>query len=445
MDKQRIVEIFYFDAGGGHRNAMNALSEVLADAPHEWIVKPINLQAILEPIDPIYRLTDRLSVIGDVLDEVKPKLSPVLQKFLEVIASKLTFRILQSDQFYNELLKRDRTSGMDILLPILQRLIKLASGKIQTLLKQHWKHVDYKPDMIISVIPNFNAVLHKSLKKVYPHTPYVTIMTDMVDVPPYFWMEKQDQFIICGTPVAHAQALATGFYRPEKVHLVSGMILKKCFYDADSLEEMPSLLSDLSTSPSTKTALVMFGGHGSFLSEQIVDQLNASHLDIQTIVMCGHNKALYEKLQSKRNCHPIPFVNNVAPYMRHADFFIGKPGPGSISEAVYLKCPLVVESNSATMPQERPNIDWILQNQIGVAVKDLETDVGEAVERMLLNLDTYQQNIDKLKTNQAVFEIADILNHIIETAHVSANENIPKPLKQNRFGRSLFSKNKRTR
>ena len=84
----------------------------------EWIVKPINLQALLEPIDPIYRVTDKLSVIGEVLGEVKPKLSPVLQKFLEVIAPKLTFKILQSDQFYNELLKRDRTSGMDILLPI---------------------------------------------------------------------------------------------------------------------------------------------------------------------------------------------------------------------------------------------------------------------------------------------------------------------------------------
>ena len=209
--------------------------------------------------------------------------------------------------------------------------------------------------------------------------------------------------------------LPTGFYRPEKVHLVSGMILKKCFYDGENVNETPSALSGLS--PSAKTALVMFGGHGSFLSEQIVDQLNASRLDIQTIVMCGHNKALYESLQNKPNCHPVPFVNNVAPYMRHADFFIGKPGPGSLSEAVHMKCPVLVEGNSTTMPQERPNIDWILQNEIGVVVKDLETDVGDAVGRMMLDFDAYLQNIDKLKSNRAVFEIADILNQIVETAH----------------------------
>ncbi|WP_204279487.1 hypothetical protein, partial [Enterobacter asburiae] len=61
--------------------------------------------------------------------------------------------------------------------------------------------------------------------------PYVTVMTDMVDCPPNFWMEDQDQVMICGTPKALAQAKASGFYRPGKVFEVSGMMLKKSFYD----------------------------------------------------------------------------------------------------------------------------------------------------------------------------------------------------------------------
>ena len=93
MDEQRTVEIIYFDAGGGHRSAMNALSGVLAETHPDWVIRPTNLQELLEPIDPIYKVTDKLSVIREVLDEVKPKLSsPLLRKFIENIAPTLTFR-----------------------------------------------------------------------------------------------------------------------------------------------------------------------------------------------------------------------------------------------------------------------------------------------------------------------------------------------------------------
>ena len=41
--------------------------------------------------------------------------------------------------------------------------------------------------------------------------------------------------------------------------------------------------------------------------------------------------------------------------MQLADFFIGKPGPGSISEAVQQGLPVIVVDNAWTMPQERYN------------------------------------------------------------------------------------------
>ena len=33
-----------------------------------------------------------------------------------------------------------------------------------------------------------------------PHSsPFVTILTDFADYPPHFWIERQDQYFICGT------------------------------------------------------------------------------------------------------------------------------------------------------------------------------------------------------------------------------------------------------
>ena len=45
--------------------------------------------------------------------------------------------------------------------------------------------------------------------------------------------------------------------------------------------------------------------------------------------------------------------------MRAADFMIGKPGPGSIAEAMLRHLPVLVECNSWTLPQERYNAEWV--------------------------------------------------------------------------------------
>ena len=63
------------------------------------------------------------------------------------------------------------------------------------------------------------------------------------------------------------------------------------------------------------------------------------------------------------------FTSQVPFYMAISDFFIGKPGPGSVSEAVAMKLPVIVERNAWTLPQERYNADWILENHLGLVVR----------------------------------------------------------------------------
>jgi 1,2-diacylglycerol 3-beta-galactosyltransferase len=55
--------------------------------------------------------------------------------------------------------------------------------------------------------------------------------------------------------------------------------------------------------------------------------------------------------------HVEGFTREVPRFMRLADFFIGKPGPGSISEAVAMGLPVIVECNHWTLPQERYNAE----------------------------------------------------------------------------------------
>lgn len=306
------------------------------------------------------------------------------------------------------------THGAKYALPVLQEFIQRNAPQIESLLKQHWREKTCeKPKLVISVIPNFNRVLFRALKAVYEDVPYLTIMTDMIDCLPSFWMERQDQHLICGTKDAYQQAHKTHFYKPEKVHRVSGMILRKSFYTLP--QENGLTREKLGLSPNALTAIIMFGGNGSRVSEKIVKKLEDARTPIQTIVMCGKNKKLLATLKDKSNCAPIGFVSNVADYMRLADFFIGKPGPGSISEALHLGCPVIIKNNRSTMPQERPNVGWILENDVGISVKSLSRDSVKAVQNMEKNLKRYKENIEtNLPQNKALFEIAAIIEDIMK-------------------------------
>ena len=160
----------------------------------------------------------------------------------------------------------------------------------------------------------------------------------------------------------------------------------------------------------------MFGGNGALgVTLDILEQFEEAKLKLQTIVMCGNNKKLYDTIKARPGCHAVGFVSNVADYMRLADFFIGKPGPGSVSEAIHMGCPVIVECNSSTMPQERPNVEWILDMKVGLSVKSFEKEIAGATEAMIAALDDFKANIDRnVPKNFAVFEIATILNQIIQ-------------------------------
>src|SRR5690606_20059618 len=118
----------------------------------------------------------------------------------------------------------------------------------------------------------------------------------------------------------------------------------------------------LGLDPSRPTGLVLFGGHGSKAMLGIARRLADT---TQLILVCGHNQALARRLQALPGSAPrvvIGFTTDIPRYMQLADFFIGKPGPGSLSEAVQQGLPVIVVDNALTMPQERYNAQWIREN-----------------------------------------------------------------------------------
>ena len=368
------VDLVWFNAGGGHRAAAQALEQVMAGAGSPWQVRKLNLTAVLDPGGLFRRLTG-----------------------------------IEPEDLYNKRLATGFTWGLAQELKLLQAAIRLAHPALVQRLARHW--AANPPDLVVSLIPNFNRALHDALALACPGVPFVTVLTDMADHPPAFWMEPgTKQHLVCGTAHAAQQALAAGF-APERVHRSSGMILRPDFYAPPSADKT-TLRQAVGLDAHTPTGLVLFGGTGSQVMKRIATRLP----DTPLVLMCGRNEALAAELRALPARAPrvvVGYTTEVARWMQCADFFIGKPGPGSLSEAVQQGLPVIVTRNASTMPQERWNTDWVQQHGLGV-VKRSFREVPEAVQALVARLPQHRANVARLH-NRAVFEVPQILQGIVQT------------------------------
>ncbi len=281
---------------------------------------------------------------------------------------------------------------------------------------------------MVSLVPNFNRALYESLRESSPGTPLVTILTDLADYPPHFWMERQDQYLICGTEKAVEQARALG-HPPEHIFPTSGMILRPSFYQpvtADRASERRRLGLD----PELPTGLVLFGGQGSSVMPEIARRVTGSReLNLQFIFICGRNRKLAERLRAMDTNFPKyveEFTSEIPYYMHLSDFFVGKPGPGSISEAIAMRLPVVVERNAWTLPQERYNTEWIREKQVGVVLPSFrEIDAGLRELLDPANFARFRANAAAI-TNRAVFEIPEILETLLQPGTRSVQSPLPQ-------------------
>jgi 1,2-diacylglycerol 3-beta-galactosyltransferase len=324
------VEFVYFDAGGGHRAAATAL-RMVTEQQLQWDIHLMNLQELLDGIDPVLKLTG-----------------------------------LRLQDLYNWLLKKGWTWGTGSGLHVLQAAIRFYHRDQVRLLEAHWRKS--QPALVVSLIPHFNRALLESLRRVTPATPLVTILTDLADYPPHFWLERQEQFFVCGSERAAAQASSLGL-RKDQIYQTSGMILHPKFSQPIA-QDRAAERQRLGLDPGLTTGLVMFGGQGSSVMVEIARKLGASKLNLQLILICGHNERLAAELRGIPGRKYVEgFTTEVPYYMHLSDFFIGKPGPGSISEALTMKLPVIVECNARTLPQERYNAAWVLEKQVGLALR----------------------------------------------------------------------------
>lgn len=376
----RKIALIYIDSGGGHRAAAEALRDVICEQERPWDVETVSIQDMLDSIDFIRKYT------GIPFQDV-----------------------------YNIMLRRGWTAGMEHIIPVMHMLIALFHDSEVEVLEPHWGRL--APDLVVSMIPHYNRALKESLERALPGTPFVTLLTDIADYPPHFWIEPVDQHVICGSARAAEQAAELGISR-EHILRTSGMILHPKFYAPLNLDRRTERIR-LGLEPDRPTALVLFGGEGSSQMLNIAQALNRPETGVQLILLCGRNDEVAQELRALERRIPMlveGFTRDVPAYMEISDFFVGKPGPGSISEALAKRLPVIVQRNAWTMAHERYNTQWVEEQGVGIAVKSFAREIREAVDRLLAP--EYYECCRKRAAalqNRAVYEVPEFLERILST------------------------------
>src|SRR6202167_6181363 len=131
------IDLVYINAGGGHRSAASALEMAIREQGRDWHVRLVNLFEVLHPQDVFRRTTG-----------VKP------------------------EDYYNVRLARGWTLGLAQELRIPQMLIPLRHKSFVSHVRRHWQET--RPDLIVSMVPNFNRAMYQAARLANSQVPYAT-------------------------------------------------------------------------------------------------------------------------------------------------------------------------------------------------------------------------------------------------------------------------------
>jgi len=286
-----------------------------------------------------------------------------------------------------------------------------------------------KPDLILSIHPNFNGSVINILHKEDIQIPFGTLIADLVNIYP-LWADQRVDFILSPTEEAKEKCLEFGV--PEEKIQVVGFPVRERFH-CDSHKRV--------SGGSTINFLMMSGGEGVGNMSEIAKNL-LEHFDCTVSIIAGRNEKLKLELEaSLKNCFGdrvqiYGFVNHIQDLMLAADIAITRGSPNVMFEAVASNLPIII--TGALPGQEKDNPWFAEKHNLGVICNDtkhlisLIPELLENDREMLASIMKSQKDY----MNENVAE--DILDFLL---NVEKEEF--KPLKKKRFSFSVaFASNK---
>ena len=403
---QRTILFLIADTGAGHRSAANAIRNAITlitqKEQEEW-------QA--QQTQQAQRQQEQQGPQETTGEESSPPAPPSYRiEIVDVFEEYSHFPLREAVKLYGPAIRYNpRLYGRFFHISNKERRVEAAKSVAEPLIHNGLMRLitTVKPDVIVSIHPMLNHVTINALKDLGLHIPFLTVVTDLVSVHHAWFAPGADAYIV-PTEDAKQLYLERGL-EPGRVHLL-GMPIDPKFMRPTARKE--ELRQKLELEPGLPVVLLVGGGEGSGGLLASVRAISQARLPVQLLVVTGRNRRLYAHLQRTRSNLRVPakifgFVNNMPELMRAADVLITKAGPGTISEALACGLPIIL---SGYVPgQEEGNVDYVVQNNVGVLAHDSLELVGEL--RKLVKpgstiLKRRLENAKRISRAEASFDIA---------------------------------------
>lgn len=213
-------------------------------------------------------------------------------------------------------------------------------------------------------------------------------------------------FVAIDETRAHLEMLGI----PTERITVSGIPIDPVFQHPINREEERLRLG---LNPAKPVLLLSAGAYGVGPTEYMVERMLNLNSDAQTVVICGRNEELKQRIlqlvdSRSSRFKVLGYTDEMHKLMKMADIFIGKPGGMTTSEAIACGLPMCVVS---PIPgQEERNSDHLLEEGIAVKCNDLTT-LPFKLERLLED----PERLDRMKANALRFAKPTASATIVDT------------------------------
>ncbi|WP_026881540.1 MGDG synthase family glycosyltransferase [Clostridium akagii] len=275
-----------------------------------------------------------------------------------------------------------------------------------------------KPDLILSVHPNFNGSIINLLEKNNYKIPVVTLIADLTSISS-LWVDKRAEYIISPTLEARDKCIEFGVPK-NKIRIINLPVRSRFRYNN---------VTNLKENKDDKrlSCLIMSGGEGVGNMRKIADIL-LKNFDCTVKIVAGRNKQLKNKLeQSLTNkfgdrVKIYGFVDNIQDLMLTSDIVFTRASPNVMMEAVSCNVPIVM---TGELPgQEQGNSSFAEKHNLGIYchnTKNIYNIVYELLQDNNKKLEGIRRDQRKYVNFNSAEEIVDFLDNIdIESGNIPA-------------------------
>lgn len=386
MAEPKHVVIIYTDAGGGHRAAAQALREIL-EGTGGYRVTLVNPYVELMPeMDLLWRLTGR-----------------------------------RSEAFYNETILRDGHTGLVCWLYYMVVLVnfRLSRRPGRRIFADYFQRV--RPDMVVSDLPMLNGVIMDALRAYRgggggrETTSGVVLITDWTEIGRHVWFPPGGGYhAICGTEESFRCAARVSGLAPDHVHRTAGLLLKPAFLGGPPADRAAARAA-LGLEPGKPVICVLYGSGGGRRMREVGLSLRDAPPDAQVLFLCGRDTALEAELSAIDWPFParvVGFTDQVPQFLGVSDIFVGKPGPGCVSEALSMGLSLLLDRTMA-LPQEKPVLAWVRRAGAGETFSGMQA-FRRALDALLARASGGSETRPVPHPNTAAAEIPALFADILE-------------------------------